>query len=70
MNDRRLIEDYLPPTGAISKGASQERSVREQCILTLGLWKAQQLPIAARYYSIPAGAIEKTVCAKLDTGTD
>jgi len=58
MNDRRLIEDYLP-IEAISKEASQEKSVRKECILTLGLWKAQRPPVAAQYYDIPAKAVEQ-----------
>jgi len=55
---RRLIEDYLP-IEAISKEASREKSVRKGHISTLGLWKAQRPPVAARYYDIPAEAVEQ-----------
>ena len=41
MNDKRLIEDYLP-IQAISKEASREKNVRKGHICTLHLWWARR----------------------------
>jgi len=68
-DDQRQIEGCLL-SEAISTEVSWENSVREQCILTLGLWKAQQLPVVARRYDIPAEAVEQAGRAKMDTETD
>ncbi|MEW6667881.1 MAG: DUF1156 domain-containing protein [Thermodesulfobacteriota bacterium] len=46
-DDRRLIEDYLP-IQAISKEASQEKSVRKGHISTLHLWWARRPLVACR----------------------
>jgi len=45
MNDRRLIEDFLP-IQAISAEASREKSVRKGHISTLHLWWARR-PLVA-----------------------
>lgn len=69
-DDRRLIEDFLP-IQAISAEASREKSVRKGHISTLHLWWARRPLVAikfefvkheitaARFYEIPAAAIEQ-----------
>lgn len=47
LNDRRLIEDYLP-IQAISAEASREKSVRKGHISTLHLWWARRPLVACR----------------------
>jgi putative DNA methylase len=47
MNDKRLIEDYLP-IKAISKEASREKSIRKGHISTLHLWWARRPLVACR----------------------
>ena len=47
MDDKRLIEDYLP-IEAISKEASREKSVRKGHISTLHLWWARRPLVACR----------------------
>jgi len=47
MNDKRLIEDYLP-IQAISVEASREKSVRKGHISTLHLWWARRPLVACR----------------------
>ena len=47
MNDKRLIEDYLP-IQAISAEASREKSVRKGHISTLHLWWARRPLVACR----------------------
>jgi len=47
VNDRRLIEDYLP-IEAISREASREKSVRKGHISTLHLWWARRPLVACR----------------------
>nr|MBA2449691.1 DUF1156 domain-containing protein [Chloroflexota bacterium] len=47
VDDRRLIEDYLP-IQAISKEAAREKSVRKGHISTLHLWWARRPLVAAR----------------------
>ncbi len=47
MNDKRLIEDYLP-IEAISAEASREKSVRKGHISTLHLWWARRPLVACR----------------------
>ena len=47
MNDKRLIEDFLP-IEAISKEASREKSVRKGHISTLHLWWARRPLVACR----------------------
>src|SRR5512135_2819034 len=47
LNDKRLIEDYLP-IEAISAEASREKSVRKGHISTLHLWWARRPLVACR----------------------
>ena len=47
IDDRRLIEDYLP-IKAISKEASREKSIRKGHICTLHLWWARRPLVACR----------------------
>ena len=47
MDDRRLIEDYLP-IQAISKEASREKNIRKGHISTLHLWWARRPLVACR----------------------
>jgi putative DNA methylase len=47
MDDRRLIEDYLP-IQEISAEASREKSVRKGHISTLHLWWARRPLVACR----------------------